>query len=117
MCLKDIKANEKFCLLNVRNWDVIVDNIALVLLKTKIRTYKNIDVSPKLKPNNKAEIIYSCLKHDGSLDEYIVALDILGCKDSGYDSLVSQTWRECLEANFGEGYRLYVASKFNGIEK
>ena len=116
MGLKNLKANEKFKLSYIRNWDIIVDNIALVLLKTKIREYKNIDVTPKLKPDNKAQIKFSCLSKNGSLDEYILIFDLLGCKDYGYNSMISQTWRDCLEANFGRDYHDFVVSKFNTLE-
>ena len=108
--------NSKFDFAQIRNWDVIVDNMALVLLKTRIREYVNINVIPKVKDSHKAEIKYSCLKQNGELDEYILSLDLLGCKDNGYNSMISQTWRDCLEANFGEEYHDYVAKKLSNVK-
>ena len=103
--------NTQFEMSNIRNWDVIVDNVALVLLNTRIREYVNIDAFPKIKRGNMAELKYSCLLKTGGLDEYILNFDILGCADLGYNSEVSKVWRDCLEANFGEKYNNFVAKK------
>jgi len=113
----DRNTNYKFDLTYVKNWDVIVDNLALVLLKTNIREYKNINVTPSLKSNNRVEIKYSCYKPDGRLDEYILRLNLLGCKDLGYNSSISQVWRDCLEMNFGKEYHDFVSQKLSGLEK
>ena len=111
----DLKANELFQMGDINNWDIIIENIALVLLQTKLRQYKNIDVLPKIKSGNKAVIKYSCLLPGGQLDEYILNFDILGCDDLGYDSEVSKIWRECLGACFGKEYNDYVATKLSKI--
>ena len=103
--------NTQFEMSNIRNWDVIVDNVALVLLNTRIREYVNIDAFPKIKRGNMVELKYSCLLKTGGLDEYILTFDILGCADLGYKSEVSKVWRDCLEANFGEKYNNFVAKK------
>ena len=108
--------NYKFDLSRLRNWDVIVENLALVVLNTQIRSYKNIDAAPKLKDGNKAKIVFSCLRQDGALDEYILNFDLLGCKDYDYDSEVSRVWRDCLEANFGQPYHDFVSEKLSGLE-
>ena len=108
--------NYKFDLSRLKNWDVIVDNLALVVLNTRIRDYKNISVSPTLKPNNKAVVTFSCLKADGGLDEYILSFNLLGCKDYGYDAEVSKVWRDCLEMNFGKPYHDFIAKKLAGLD-
>ena len=103
--------NNQFKLAHIKNWDVIVDNVALVLLNTRVREYVNIDVFPKIRTGNMAELKYSCLLKTGGLDEYILNFDILGCADLGYNAEVSKVWRDCLEANFGEKYHNFVAKK------
>ncbi len=105
------QANCMFELSSLKNWDEVVENIALVAMGAKLRAYIKVDVIPKVRSHNTAVLKYTCQKECGGIDEYFLNFDILGSFDLGYDSEVSKVWRECLEANFGKEYREYVARK------